>query len=266
MTLSAHEEHWSCWQVALRGQARRALARAQPLVRPPKRCVRYNLNEVGRFYNMSGVVYNSRRLVKALMSNDRIADLVRLVKRAGILRPRDLKGHGIPRVYLRMAVDGGAITRVGPGLYAARGARPSEHHSLAQASKRVPHGIVCLLSALRFHDLTTQSPFQVWLAISEKARLPKIDNPPLRIVRFSQKTLAYGLQEHRIEGVLVRIFSPAKTVADCFRYRNKIGLDVALEALRECRRKRRASSDDIWRAAKVCRMANVMRPYLESLS
>ncbi len=165
-----------------------------------------------------------------------------------------------------MAADEGAIMRVGRGLYVARGARPTEHHSLAQASKRVPHGVVCLLSALRFHDLTTQSPFQVWLAISAKARLPKTDNPPLRIVRFSQRMLAYGLQEHRIEGVSVRIFSPAKTVADCFRYRNKIGLDVALEALRECIRKRRATSDELWQAAKVCRVANVMRPYLESLS
>ena len=172
----------------------------------------------------------------------------------------------IPRLYLRMAADEGAIMRVGRGLYVARGARPTEHHSLAQASKRVPHGVVCLLSALRFHGLTTQSPFQVWLAISDKARLPKTDEPPLRIVRFSQKTLAYGVQEHRIEGVPVRIFSPAKTVADCFRYRNKIGLDVALEALRECRRKRRATSDELWQAAKVCRVANVMRPYLESLS
>lgn len=200
------------------------------------------------------------------MSNDRIADVVTLVKKAGILRPRDLQSHGIPRLYLRVAADKGLVMRVGRGLYVARGSRPTQHHSLAQASKRVPHGIVCLLSALRFHDLTTQSPFQVWLAISDKARLPKTDNPPLRIVRFSQKTLAYGVQEHRIESVSVRIFSPAKTVADCFRYRNKIGLDVALEALRECRRKRRATSDELWQAAKVCRVANVMRPYLESLS
>lgn len=200
------------------------------------------------------------------MPTDRIADVVRLVKKAGILRARDLQEHGIPRIYLRMAADEGQITRVGRGLYVAGGTRPTEHHSLAQASKRVPHGIVCLLSALRFHNLTTQSPFQVWLAISDKARLPKTDMPPLRIVRFSQKALGYGVQEHRIEGVSVRIFSPAKTVADCFRYRNKIGLDVALEALRECRRKRRATSDEIWRAAKVCRVANVMRPYLESLS
>ncbi len=165
-----------------------------------------------------------------------------------------------------MAADKGLVMRVGRGLYVARGSRPTQHHSLAQASKRVPHGIVCLLSALRFHDLTTQSPFQVWFAISNKARLPKTANPPLRILRFSKQMLAYGVQEHRIEGVSVRIFSPAKTVADCFRYRNKIGLDVALEALRECRRKRRATSDELWQAAKVSRVANVMRPYLESLS
>lgn len=200
------------------------------------------------------------------MLHDRISHLVRLVKKAGILRPRDLQSHGIPRLYLRMAADKGLAMRVGRGLYVARGSHPTQHHSLAQASKRVPHGIVCLLSALRFHDLTTQSPFQVWLAIGDKARLPKTDNPPLRIVRFSQETLAYGVQEHRIEGVNVRIFSPPKTVADCFRYRNKIGLDVALEALRECRRKRRASADELWQAAKVCRVANVMRPYLESFS
>jgi predicted transcriptional regulator of viral defense system len=200
------------------------------------------------------------------MPNQRMADVVALVKKAGMLRPRDLQTLGIPRLYLCMAVKQGAIMRVGRGLYVARGMRPTEHHTLAQASKRVPKGVGCLLSALRFHNLTTQSPFEVWLAIGQKARPPKLDNPPLRIVRFSHKTLAYGVQEYRIEGVAVRVFSPAKTVADCFRYRNKIGLDVALEALRECRRNRRATSDEIWRAAKVCRVANVMRPYLEALS
>ena len=121
-------------------------------------------------------------------------------------------------------------------------------------------------TALRFHDLTTQSPFEVWLAIGEKSRLPRFDNPPLRIVRFSKRALTYGVQERRIEGVPVQVFSPAKTVADCFRYRNKIGLDVALEALRECIRERKATRDEIWNAAKVCRVANVIRPYLESLS
>ena len=144
------------------------------------------------------------------MSDHRTAEIVKLVRKAGILRPRDLHAHGIPRLYLGIAVDQGAIMRVGRGLYVARGARPTEHHSLAQASKRVPKGVVCLLSALRFHDLTTQSPFEVWLAIGEKAHLPKLDNPPLRIVRFSPKTLAYGVQEHSIDGVVVRVFLPQK--------------------------------------------------------
>jgi len=200
------------------------------------------------------------------MSTDRTAEVVRLVKKAGILRSRDLQEYGIPRLYLRVAADKGEITRVGRGLYVARDSRATEHHSLAQASKRVPHGVVCLLSALRFHDFTTQSPSKVWLAIPDKARLPKTDAPPLRIVRFSQRALTNGVREHRIEGVNVRISSPAKTVADCFRYRNKIGLDVALEALRECKRKRLATIDDIWKAAKACGVANVMRPYLEALS
>jgi len=200
------------------------------------------------------------------MANPRITDLMKLVRKVGILRPRDLQAHGIPRVYLRMALDQGAIIRVGRGLYIPKGAKPTEHHSLAQAAKRVPKGVVCLLSALRFHDLTTQSPFEVWLAIGEKSRLPRFDTPSLRIVRFSGRALTYGVQEHRIEGVPVHVFSPAKTVADCFRYRNKIGLDVALEALRDCIRKRKATRDEIWDAAKRCRVANVMRPYLESLS
>ncbi len=176
------------------------------------------------------------------MVNHRMIRLVKLVRTAGILRPRDLHAHGIPRLYLRMAVDRGAIVRVGRGLYVARGAKPTEHHSLAQASKRMTKGVVCL------------------------PRLPKQENPQLRIVRFSTKALTYGVQGHRIEGVPVRVFTPAKTVADCFRYRNKIGLDVALEALRDCKRKRKATMDEIWKAAKVCRMANVMRPYLESIS
>jgi predicted transcriptional regulator of viral defense system len=200
------------------------------------------------------------------MVNPQITRLVNLVRKAGMLRPRDLDAHGIPRVYLRIAVDQGALVRVGRGLYVSRSAKPTEYHSLAQASKRVPRGVVCLLSALRFHNLTTQSPFEVWLAIAEKSRLPRFENPPLRTVRFSGKALTYGVQEHRIEGVSVNIFSPPKTVADCFRYRNKIGLDVALEALRECIRERKGTRDEIWNAGRICRVANVMRPYLESLS
>jgi len=137
---------------------------------------------------------------------------------------------------------------------------------LAEVACRVPKGVVCLLSALRFHDLTTQAPFEVWLAIENKALAPKLDYPPLRIVRFSGESFTEGVEEHVVDSVTIRITCVAKTVADCFKYRNKIGLDVALEALREAWYQKRMNSDDLWRYAKVCRVANVMRPYLDGLT
>src|SRR5207302_4567454 len=141
----------------------------------------------------------------------------------------------------------------------------TEHHSLAEVCKRVPHGVICLLSALRFHGLTTQSPFEVWLAIDRKARFPRVEHPTLRIVRFSSQALSEGVEEHDVEGVPVRVTTPARTVVDCFAYRNKVGLDVALEALRDCWRQKKASVDEITRAAENRRMLNVMRPYLEAI-
>lgn len=146
------------------------------------------------------------------------------------------------------------------------GAKVTEHHTLAEAAKRVPAGIVCLLSALAFHGMTTQSPHEVWLAIDVKARKPKADWPPIRIVRFSGGARTFGVEKHVIEGVEVLATSRAKTVADCFKYRNKIGIDVAVEALREYLRKRGRSIDDLQHAADVCRVARVIRPYIESLS
>ena len=195
---------------------------------------------------------------------DRTQQILEIVAEAGVLRPRDLDAHGIPRIYLSRLCERGLLDRVGRGLYVLPDADVSEHHTLAEAGKRVPHGVVCLLSALRFHGLTTQSPSEVWLAIANKAWRPQVDYPPLRFVRFSERTLEAGVEEHSIEGVLVRIYNPAKTVADCFKYRNKIGLDVALEALRDCRRQRRCTNDELWRYAKICRVANVMRPYMEA--
>jgi len=183
-----------------------------------------------------------------------------------VLRPRDLDAEGIPREYLRRLVVEGLLDRRGWGIYVAAGLKPTPNHTLAEASKRVPHGVVCLLSALQFHKLTTQAPFEVWLAIDDKSRLPKVDCPPLRVVRFSGTALEDGIEEHHVEGEMVKVYGPAKTVADCFKYRNKIGLDVALEALRDCWKKRRATMDELWHAAKTCRVANVMRPYLESLT
>ena len=188
-----------------------------------------------------------------------------LVRKGGILRPQDLQEKGLPSDYLWRLHKQGKLEKVGRGMYAAQGAELSEHQTVVQAALRVPHGIVCLLSALRFYDLTTQSPFEIWMAIDVKARAPKEDIIPLRIVRFSGKALTSGVETHTIEGVNVKIYNPAKTVADCFKYRNKIGLDVAIEALRDCWRKKLATSDELWHYAKVCRVARVMRPYLESV-
>ena len=195
---------------------------------------------------------------------DRTQRILEIVGEAGVLRPRDLDPHGIPRIYLSRLCERGLLDRVGRGLYVLPDADVSEHHTLAEACKRVPHGVVCLLSALRFHGLTTQSPFEIWLAIGSKAWRPQVDYPRLRFVRFSARALEAGVEEHSIEGVHVRVYDPAKTVADCFKFRNKIGLDVALEALRDCRRQRKCSNDELWHYAKICRVANVMRPYMEA--
>lgn len=192
--------------------------------------------------------------------------LIDLVRSRGLVRTRDLEAQGIPRVFLTRAVRHGQLERVGRGLYGLPGRTVSAHGTLAEAACRVPKGVVCLLSALRFHGLTTQAPFEVWMAIGNKAIAPTLDYPPLRIVRFSGAALTEGVEAHVVDGVTVRITSVAKTVADCFKYRNKIGLDVALEALREAWREKRVTSDDLWRCAEVCRVANVMRPYLDSLA
>lgn len=192
-------------------------------------------------------------------------NLINLVRSRGLIRSSDLLPLGIPRVALTRAVRRGELERVGRGLYGLPGREVSAQGSLAEVALRVPKGVVCLLSALRFHGLTTQAPFEVWLAVENKAVSPKLDYPPLRIVRFSGAALTEGVEVHTVDGVSVRVTGVAKTVADCFKYRNKIGLDVALEALREAWHGKRMSSDEIWRYAKVCRVANVMRPYLESL-
>lgn len=192
--------------------------------------------------------------------------LLNLVRNQGLIRPRDLAPLGIPRVSLTRAVRRGQLERIGRGLYGLPGRPVSAHGVLAEVARRVPKGVVCLLSALRFHGLTAQAPFEIWLAIENKSIAPKLDYPPLRIVRFSGAALTEGIEEHLVDGVMVRVTGVAKTVADCFKYRNKIGLDVALEALREAWREKRMTSDDLWRYAKVCRVANVMRPYLESLT
>lgn len=181
-----------------------------------------------------------------------------------LVRPRDVEARGIARESLLRLYRQGLLVRAARGVYALADAPASEHHSLAVAAKRAPRGVICLLSALRFHGLTTQDPHEVWIAIDFKARKPSIQSPALRVVRFSGRALGEGTEEHAIEGVQVRVYSAAKTVADCFKYRHKIGTDIAIEALRDALRTRKATIGDIHRYAKVCRVANVMRPYLES--
>lgn len=192
--------------------------------------------------------------------------MLRLVRRLGIVRPRDLRAHGLSGEVLWRLARRGLVEQRSRGVYALAGHEFTEHHSLAEAAKRVPRGVICLLSALRAHNLTTQSPHEVWIAIDRKARLPKSGAAKLRVVRFSGKALTEGVERRTIEGVTVPIYNVAKTVADCFKYRNKIGLDVALEALREAWRARRCTSQELWKYAEICRVANVMRPYLESLA
>jgi predicted transcriptional regulator of viral defense system len=204
------------------------------------------------------------------MNKSKAEQLRQKVKHTGILHARDLKAQGIPREYLWQLQQKGLLEKAGRGIYRRPDWEVTENHSLVEAAQRVPRGVICLLSALRFHGLTTQTPFEVWIAIDRKAHRPNGSSDEhltlLNIVRFSGQALTEGVEEHKIEGVTVKIYGPAKTVADCFKYRNKIGVDVAVEALRDCWQKRCASADELWRYAKICRVANVMRPYMEVIT
>jgi predicted transcriptional regulator of viral defense system len=199
------------------------------------------------------------------MAPTKTEKLVELVRRKHVIRPRDLERARIPRNYLTRLVARGQLQKLERGLYTAESLPASEHISLLEVSRRVPKGVICLLSALNFHGIGTQVPHEVWIAIDVKAWTPRITSPAVRIVRFSGNALHFGIQEKEVSGGKIRVYSPAKTVADCFKFRHKIGLDVALEALRDCYRQKKATMNQLWEAAKVCRVANVMRPYLESL-
>ncbi|NQU22656.1 MAG: type IV toxin-antitoxin system AbiEi family antitoxin domain-containing protein [Candidatus Nealsonbacteria bacterium] len=188
-----------------------------------------------------------------------------LIRKAGVLRPRDLQPHGIPRTALRRLEQDGRVRRIARGLYELVDSDPTEHIDLMEVCKRVPNGVVCLISALNFHEMTTQMPYEVWVAIDVKAHRPNLDRRTVRFVRFSGKALTFGVETHDIQGVPVRVTSPAKTVADCFKYRNKIGADVATEALKDFVRKRKGKMDDLWQAAGACRVKNVMLPYIEAV-
>lgn len=192
--------------------------------------------------------------------------VLRLARARKLLRARDLTQRGLPTITLTRLVLAGKLERIARGLYGLPGAPVSEHRSLAEVSARIPKGVVCLLSALRVHEIGTQAPFQVWLAIPQHMVAPRLDQPAIRIVRMSDAALAEGVERTTIDGIKVPVFNPARTVVDCFKFRNKIGLDVALEALRDGWSQRKFTLDDLWRHATTARAANVMRPYIEAIT
>ncbi|MBL4729532.1 MAG: type IV toxin-antitoxin system AbiEi family antitoxin domain-containing protein [Gammaproteobacteria bacterium] len=191
--------------------------------------------------------------------------VIDFARQQALVRPRDLSAKGLPKDYLFQLAREGVLENIGRGLYQWPKREVSRHQSLLEVAKMVPKGVVSLLSALSFHELTTQNPFEVWLAIDRKARRPSIDYPPIRFVTMSQSGMAEGVKLHTIEGVDVKVFCVAKTVADCFKYRHKIGLDVALEALKEGWKAQKFTMDELAYYAKVCRVGKVMQPYMEAL-
>ena len=191
--------------------------------------------------------------------------VINVVRAQSVVRPKDLKELGLPKDYLYILEKEGIIERVGRGLYQWPDKDLGRYQSLAEVCKQAPKAVVALLSALNYHNITTQNPHEIWLAIDRKAWKPEISYPPVRFVTMSGEALHSGVERHSIDGVPIKVFSPAKTVADCFKYRNKVGLDVALEALCEGWSARKFSMDELYQYAEICRVKKVMQPYIESL-
>lgn len=196
---------------------------------------------------------------------DRQEQVLDIVKRRGMVRASDVEAAGVSRNYLYLLCKRGLLLKTARGLYTLPDAPVTEHSTLAEVAKRAPQAVVCLISALSFHGLTTQIPHEIWITIPRGAWRPDIEYPPLNLSYVSGEAYSFGINEHNINGVPVRIYNPAKTIADCFKFRNKVGLDVALEALRETWRSRKASVDQLMEAARVCKVSKVMRPYLEAI-
>jgi predicted transcriptional regulator of viral defense system len=188
-----------------------------------------------------------------------------LAQQRPIVRTRDVAGLGIHTGTLTRMAKAGTLVRVGPGRYRVAAADVTENHSLVLACSIVPSSVVCLSTALLFHNIGTQLPREVWLAVPRGIRVPSFAFPPIRVTRIAPALFDLGIEEHRIEGGVMRVYSVARTVADCFRFRNKIGMDVAMEALIEARRSRQLDLSELDRVAKALRLDRVMRPYLEML-
>lgn len=190
-----------------------------------------------------------------------------LIRRRGAVRSCELVEAGVARAQLSRLVEAGDLIRLSRGIYTLPGMPPAESdEGVLVVAQRMPGARLCLLTALRLHGLTTQAPFEIWIAIGNKDRAPRLEWPSLRVVRFSGEALAAGVEIRKIGGRSVRVTNVAKTVADCFKFRNLVGLDVAIEALREALRARATTIDQLWKYARICRVANLMRPYLEAMA
>lgn len=190
--------------------------------------------------------------------------ILEIARKKGIIQAKDVEALGITRQTLFHLYHKGMLTKVTRGLYMLPGAPITEHHNLIEVTKKIPGGVVCLISALYFHHITTQIPHEVWIAVGRNTWRPKMESIPLNYTVLSEKMYQFGIQRVDVVGGRVKVYSPAKTVADCFRFRNKVGLDVAIEALREVWHKRMATMNELVEAAKVNRVLKIMRPYMEA--
>jgi predicted transcriptional regulator of viral defense system len=186
-------------------------------------------------------------------------------KHGGLMRMANAIQAGIHRTTLYAMRDAGLVEQLSRGLYRLADAPPLANPDLVTVARRVPRGVVCLISALALHDLTTQIPHEVYLAIPRDSEPPRVDYPPIRVFRFASQAFAAGIETRDMDGTKVRVYSREKTLADCFKYRNKIGLDTAVEALKRYKQQGRINADVLTRFAQTCRVANVMRPYLEAV-
>jgi len=199
-----------------------------------------------------------------MLSNSQMIE--RLARQQGSIRARDLTQRGLPSVYLSRLVRQGRLVRRARGVYAPANREISGMHDWELACLRLPKGVLCLMSALVYHRIGTQNPNQVWMAIDVKAWRPRVDYPRMRIVRFSGPARSQGIMTVKVGSATLRVYNPAKTVADCFKYRHKIGLEVAVEALREGWRMKKFSLVELAAMARICRVRNVIQPYLEMIS
>ena len=192
--------------------------------------------------------------------------IINFARQKKIIRPRDIEKLGIPREYLLRLFKKGKLERIGRGLYTLPDMEVSEQISFSEIAKLVPNSVICLISALNFHNLTTQLPFEVWIAIERGKWRPDITYPPINVTHISGESFSYGIDTHIISGVPVKIYNPAKTIADCFKFRNKVGLEVAVEALRQGWREKKFTMDELWLVSKINRISNVIRPYMEAVT